>query len=95
MFEDGYKSDVPKCTCCYACIKQHSENGCAQCTDFLDKYIPQKSKLKVTKSVALDLTEGLKELFTALRLEYLLIEKQFRVKIDHFIKDFIRKAVYI
>ena len=66
-----------------------------QCSSFLDTFIPQKSTIKVNKSVAADLTDGLKELFSALRLDHLLIENQFKVKIDNFIKDFIREAVKI
>ena len=66
-----------------------------QCTSFLDTYIPQKSTFKVNKSVALDLTEGLKELFRAMRMDYVLVENQFKVKINNFIKDFIREAVKI
>ena len=95
LFDETYKSEVPKCTCCYVCMKLHSDNGCIQCTSFLDTYIPQKSTLKVNKSVALDLTEGLKELFRALRIDYVLVENQFKVKINNFIKDFIREAVKI
>ena len=49
----------------------------------------------MTKSVALDLKEGLQELFAVLRLDSLLVENQFTVKIGNFIKDFIREAIKI
>ena len=61
----------------------------------LERYLPKKSSVKVTKSVALDLKEGLQELFAVLRLDSLLVENQFTVKIGNFVKDFIREAIKI
>ena len=90
LFDENYKSEAPKCTCCYYCMKQHSDNGCEKCGEFLETFFTQKSKLKISKSVAADLKEALEELFTALRMDTLLVENELNVLTTSFIKDFIK-----
>ena len=71
-------------------MRQHRDSGCKECDEFLESFFPQKSKLKITKSVAADLKEALEELFTALKMDYLLVESELEVKTQNFIKDFIK-----
>ena len=67
-------------------MRQHRDSGCKECDEFLESFFPQKSKLKISKSVAADLKEALEELFTALKMDYLLVESELEVKTQNFIK---------
>ena len=91
LFDESYRSEGPKCSCCYSCMKQHSEHGCEECLNFLEKFFSQKSKV-MTKSVAVTLKEAMGELFTALNMETLLVEKDLKVFSKDFINDFIKMS---
>ena len=92
LFDESYRSEDPTCSCCYSCMKQHSDHGCEKCYDFLETFFSQKSKVKVTKSVAATLKEAMEELFTALNMENLLVENELKVFSKDFIKDFIKMS---
>ena len=91
FFDDSFTSEAEKCLCCYSCIKQHSGDGCSKCSDFIDRFFTQKNaKLKVSKTLAAELIEALEELFTALRMEVVVIEDELEVTTESFIKDFVK-----
>ena len=66
LFDETYKSEGPKCSCCFACIRSHSQDRCSTCAEFLDTFFPAKRRPKVKKSVAMELSEAMIELFSAL-----------------------------
>ena len=72
FFDERFVSSVPKCLCCYSCIRDHGDSGCASCTVLLQTFFTQNAKTKVTKTAAVDLTEALEELFLALRMDTIL-----------------------
>ena len=90
MFDDNYKSEVPKCSCCFACIQSHSEGGCLTCSNFFKKFFPENRIKKVSKSLAIELKEAMSELFCALDLKKVMIEKSMEVTSISFTKDFIK-----
>ena len=90
LFDDAYKSEVPKCICCYSCIKQHSADGCHNCELFLNKFFSQNPLKKFSKSVAFELKEALEELFVTLQMDTLLVEGDLVITTKGFIKDFIK-----
>ena len=57
---------------------------------FLEKYFPHDQKLKVTKSVAVELKQAIEELFAALGLDTILMEGELAVTTSSFAKDFIK-----
>ena len=91
LFDENYTSEAPKCSCCYSCMKQHSNSGCQLCSSFLDKFFPPISS-KRKKSVASELREALDELFSALGAELLLLEDEVEISSKSFIKDFIKMS---
>ena len=78
MFDDNYKSEVPKCSCCFACIQSHSEGGCLTCSNFFKKFFPETRINKVTKSLAIELKEAMSDLFCALDMKKVMIENLWR-----------------
>ena len=91
LFEETYKSDIPKCSCCYACIQSHSMvDGCLSCSEFLRQFFPAKKRLKVTRTVAIELKDAMSDLFSDLNLDKILIEKELEVSPISFTKDFIK-----
>ena len=79
-----------KCKCCYACIVVHSKEGCDQCTQFLDIYLPSYDrKRKLSKSAGRDLKEALSGLFSVLGLEEVKVEERLSVSIESFIADYL------
>ena len=90
MFDDNYKSEVPKCSCCFACIQSHSEGGCLTCSNFFKKFFPETRINKVTKSLAIELKEAMSDLFCALDMKKVMIEKSMEVTSISFTKDFIK-----
>ena len=90
MFDDNYKSEVPKCSCCYACILTHSEGGCLTCLDFFKKFFPENKIKKMSKSLVSELKEAMSDLFCALDLKKVMIENSMEVTSVSFTKDFIK-----
>ena len=90
LFDESFISEVPKCICCYSCIKQDSLDGCEKCSYFLAKYFAPQSTRKVTKSVAANLKEAIEELFSALGLDTLMVEGELSVSTASFTKDFLK-----
>ena len=86
---DEWEHPIP-CYCCYNCIKSHSDNQCLACEDFLSRFLPNASHLKLKKSVAAELQESLLELFTVLGVKKVKVEKVLDVDCDSFIKDLLR-----
>ena len=85
--------DVPcvpteRCLCCYPCIKSDADDGCLNCKEFLQTFLPPKSNLKLSKSVAAELKVALKELFMAVSLKDVQVEDGLSVSVDSFIADF-------
>ena len=56
--------------------------------EFLNKYFPQNTKPKVTKSVAVELKQAIEELFAAMGQDMILIEGELGVTASSFAKDF-------
>ena len=71
-------------------MKKHSVNGCNRCSIFLDKFFPHSPKLKVNKSVKAELMESIEELFTALKVDNVMIENELEVTVASFAADFIK-----
>ena len=92
LFDDNFIPEGPKCSCCYSCMKQHSLDGCDHCFGFLAKFFPQKPKVRVSKSVGAELKESIVDLFTAMRMDCVLIENDLKVTLSSFAKDFIKMA---
>ena len=65
-------------------------DGCEKCSSFLEQILPQDRKLKIGKSVAVDLREAIEELFEALGLDHIMMEGDQSVPVRSFIKDFIK-----
>ena len=87
LFEENYQSDdARKCLCCYACILSHSQDGCFDCQVFLSEFFPGPGKHRVNKSVSRELNNALQDLFTVLKLGSILIENEFKVTSQSFIK---------
>ena len=82
--------EASPCACCFSCIKQHGLDGCTRCEEFLEKYFPHDQKLKVRKSVAIELKQAIEELFDALGLDRILMEGELAVTTSSFAKDFIK-----
>ena len=82
--------EASPCACFFSCIKQHGLDGCTRCEEFLDKYFPHDQKLKVRKSVAIELKQAIEELFDALGLDRILMEGELAVTTSSFAKDFIK-----
>ena len=51
FFEDDVQVDADQCTCCFACMKRHSESGCEKCCEFLAKFVTHKSQGRVQNLV--------------------------------------------
>lgn len=90
FFDENFVSKVPECVCCFSCIRDHGNNGCVKCAEFIHTYFTQNEKLKVSKSAARDLIEALEELFAALRISTILVENELQVSTTSFIKDFVK-----
>ena len=65
-------------------------DGCEKCSTFLHKIFPEGQKLKISKSVSVELKEAIEELFAALGLNNVLMEGDQIVSVTSFIKDFIK-----
>ena len=50
LFEDNVQVEMDQCSCCFACIKRHSESGCEKCCEFLAKFVMHKSQGRVQNS---------------------------------------------
>ena len=90
LFDDNFVVEASRCTCCFSCIKQHGSDGCDRCVEFLNKYFPQNTKPKVTKSVAVELKQAIEELFAAMGQDMILIEGELGVTASSFAKDFVK-----
>ena len=90
MFEKDPNVQVPKCRCCYCCIKSHADEGCSDCLYFLSQYFPSKASLKLKKSVYKELKNALSELFLAMKISELRVEDNLKVDCSSFICDFLR-----
>ena len=91
FFEDDFNSDGDKCTCCYSCIKAHSENGCRKCEDLLGRYLATKTQ-KLAKPVAKEVREAFEELFATMGIDTLLVEGELAIKTNSFTRDFIQMS---
>ena len=90
FFDESYSSDGEKCTCCYVCISNHSEEGCYDCSAFLKTFFPSCPRLKLKKSVASEVRDALSLYFSTLRVESLLVEDELIIPVEGFIKDFLK-----
>ena len=90
FFDETFISTVVKCFCCFSCIRDHRDEGCARCAGFINTYFAQNIKQKVSKAAATDLTEALEELFDALQINTILVEDELEVSTASFIKDFMK-----
>ena len=81
---------VEKCHCCYPCIKSHADDDCLNCMEFLKTFLPAKTNLKLSKSVAAELKLALKELFHAVTMREVKVEDGLTVSVDSFIADFVK-----
>ena len=86
LFDENFVSDVPQCFCCYSCIRQHGLDGCATCTQLMEKYFPCKQKYKVAKSVAVELVQAIEELLASKGMDMLMIEGELGVTPKSFAK---------
>ena len=82
--------DLISCKCCYNCIKTHSEGGCQECEQFLERFCTEVTQVKLSKSVASELKEALAELFMAMELRYIKVEFQLEVDCKDFTQDLLR-----
>ena len=78
------------CHCCYNCIVKDSNSGCAECSDFINRYLPDKRKSKLSKSVASELRDNLEELFSVMNIKYVKVERVLKIDCKSFIKDLLR-----
>ena len=90
LFDENFVSQASKCSCCFSCIQQHGLNGCDRCSDLIEKYFHHDKKVKVTKSMAVELKLAIEELLAARGLDTLLIEGELDVTIPSFAKDFVK-----
>ena len=81
-----------KCDCCYSCMRSDSISGCVKCTNFLQKYFPVIKMRKIRKSLDKDVTDALGDLFKAMNLSSINVEKTLSLSIDSFIKD-VKKSI--
>ena len=90
LFDETYSSEGnDACSCCYVCIRRHSENGCIHCSELLSTFFTSRPQ-KLKKSVASDVKEALTDFFNDLGLKSLLVEGELEIPIVGFIKDFMR-----
>ena len=72
FFDDTFVSEVPKCLCCFSCVRDHGNSGCASCAAFFQRFFTQNIKTKISKPAVTELTEALSELFLVLKMDTVL-----------------------
>ena len=80
-------ADVAKCYCCYPCVKKDAEDGCSDCRELLDTFLPQKSSLKLSKKVSSELKSALGELFAAMDVKDVAVENNLLMSVSSFVPD--------
>ena len=89
----GRMKPASPCSCCFNCIKSHSDNGCEGCKRFLSRYFPVVRRVKMIKSVASELASALSELFEILSMKCIKVETSLEVSCSDFIKDLMKHTV--
>ena len=84
------RANLPRCKCCYNCIRRDSQDGCQDCNLFLDRFFPKVSKVKMTKTVSSEIKEALSELFSVCEISYIKVENKLEVSCNNFIGDLLK-----
>ena len=79
-----------KCQCCYPCIRSDADDGCLNCIEFLNTFLPRKTNLKLSKSVTAELKQALHELFKSVSAKEVKVEDDLVVSCDSFLSDFLK-----
>ena len=92
FFDKEHSPEDAKCFCCYVCIKIHADEGCCDCRELLDTYMPAKSSLKLSKTVSAELKGALRELFEVMGVKKLQVESDLAMSTSSFLKDFVKNV---
>ena len=91
-FEKGTRIEVPTvaCHCCYNCIRAHSDDGFQVCGNLLSKFFPCGRRSKISKSVAAELADALKQLFETMDMVDVKVESSLVIPCESFTKDVLK-----
>ena len=89
-FDPQFEVNGFPCNCCYRCIVRDSENGCDNCTLFLETYLPRKVSHLRCSSVRKGLKSAIMELFRGLGISSIDIETRLSLNIENFANDFVK-----
>ena len=89
-FDPELDMTVQPCQCCYSCKIRDAQAGCEACAIFLDTYIPKKAKKTRSVSLRKGLKRAVQDLFEALGILEVAVEKRLSIRVQSFAPDFIR-----
>ena len=90
FFDPNFEHNVSSCYCCYSCILRDAQQGCQECSQFLELYLSQKKMTGISRSTVSDLKAALLELFIGLGLAYVEVESKLQLKVPNFIDDLVK-----
>ena len=89
--EEAAESGILPCLCCYSCVLNHIEaKGCQECSMIMGKFFPSGPMGKITRSVKSELKDALTELFEAMDITSIKVERNMDLDCESFVGDVVR-----